>query len=162
MFSIGILGFLVWSLFVSLDLIKELVALLCCEPEVINLAICCNNLTALGTIICKNSIIYFKTAGYCLSYKISSETICETTCIQQNFSAFHVLYAKLGFSNTILDNWLSWFVGFSEKDGAIISYNGQPLFVLTQKEESVLQHILSVLGFGTVRKTDNNGTIVYR
>lgn len=35
-------------------------------------------------------------------------------------------------------------------------------FVLTQKEESVLQHILSVLGLGTVRKTDNNGIIVYR
>ena len=54
------------------------------------------------------------------------------------------------------------FLGFSEGDGAILSYNGRPLFVLTQKEESVLQHILSVLGFGTVRKIDNNGTIVYR
>ena len=54
------------------------------------------------------------------------------------------------------------FLGFSEGDGAILSYNGRPLFVLTQKEESVLQHILSVLGFGTVRRTNNNGTIVYR
>lgn len=52
MFSIGILGFLVWSLFVSLNISKELVALLCRETEVINLAVCCNSLTLLGTIIC--------------------------------------------------------------------------------------------------------------
>ena len=162
MFSIGILGFLVWSLFVSLNISKELVALLCRETEVINLAVCCNNLTLVGTIICKNSSNNIKTAGYYYSTSntITSETICETTC--QNFSGFHALYAKLGFSKTIQDKWLSWFVGFSEGDGAILSYNGRPLFVLTQKEESVLQHILSVLGFGTVRKIDNNGTIVYR
>ena len=64
MFSIGILGFLVWSLFVSLNISKELVALLCRDTEVINLAVCCNNLTLVGTIICKNSSIYIKTAGY--------------------------------------------------------------------------------------------------
>lgn len=53
-------------------------------------------------------------------------------------------------------------MGFSEGDGAILSYNGRPLFVLTQKEEYLLQHIFSVVGFGTVRKIDTKGTIIYR
>jgi hypothetical protein len=138
------------------------VALLFSDTEVINLVVCCNSSTLLGTIICKNLSSYSKSAGYYRSSSrtISSETICETTC--QNFSAFHALYAKLGFSKTIPDSWLSWFVGFAEGDGAILSYKGRPLFVLTQKEESVLQHIFSVLGFGTIRKIDTKGTIIYR
>jgi len=55
-----------------------------------------------------------------------------------------------------------------EGDGAILSYKGRPLFCRTatkkqnNKEELILQQILSVLGFGTVRKIDKKGTIFYR
>lgn len=48
---------------------------------------------------------------------------------------------------------MTWFIGFAEGDGAILSFNGRPTFVLTQKEGAILYHIQSVLGFGTVRKT---------
>ena len=162
MFSIGILGFLVWSLFNKLDIYKELVALLCRKTEVTNITVCCNSSMLFGTIICKNLSNYSKSAG---SYRlitrtISSEIICNTSC--HNFSAFHALYAKLGFSNSISDNWLSWFVGFTEGDGAILNYKNRPLFVLTQKEEFILQHIISILGFGTIRKIKYKGTMIYR
>ena len=112
MFSIGILGFLVWSFFFSL--FEEMVALSYREVGVINLAICWNSLTLLGTFSCKNLSSYTQSAGN-RNFSINtstSETICETTC--QNFSGFHALYAKLGFSKTIPDKWISCFVGFSE------------------------------------------------
>lgn len=47
-------------------------------------------------------------------------------------------------------NWLTWFIGFSEGDGGLHTYNKSCLFGLTQKEESILQEIKSVLGFGRV------------
>lgn len=61
------------------------------------------------------------------------------------------LKQKLGFKNEISDTWLQWFIGFAEGDGAILSYKGQPQFVITQKEGKILYEIQSVLGFGTVR-----------
>ena len=111
MFSIGILGFLVWSHPVSTGLIKEQVALFCSNTEVINHAVCWNSSTLLGTFTCTNLSSYTKSAGHLnlivinKSRTISSEIIRETSC--QNFSAFRALYAKLGFSNSISDNWLS-------------------------------------------------------
>ena len=47
-------------------------------------------------------------------------------------------------------NWLTWFIGFTEGDGALDTYNKSCLFGLTQKEESILQEVHSVLGFGKV------------
>ena len=116
MFSIGILGFLVWSHPVSTGLIKEQVALFCSNTEVINHAVCWNSSTLLGTFTCTNLSSYTKSAGHLnlivinKSRTISSEIIRETSC--QNFSAFRALYAKLGFSNSISDNWLS--IGLAE------------------------------------------------
>jgi hypothetical protein len=49
-------------------------------------------------------------------------------------------------------NWLTWFIGFSEGDGAILTYQGRPTFVITQKEKEILLHIQKVLGFGIVRE----------
>ena len=46
---------------------------------------------------------------------------------------------------------MQWFIGFAEGDGAILSYKGQPQFVIKQKEGKILYEIQSVLGFGTVR-----------
>jgi len=36
---------------------------------------------------------------------------------------------------------LQWFIGFAEGDGAILSYKGQPQFVITQKEGKILYEI---------------------
>ena len=49
-------------------------------------------------------------------------------------------------------NWLTWFIGFTEGDGGLHTYNNNKscLFGLTQKEESILQEVKSVLGFGKV------------
>jgi hypothetical protein len=71
------------------------------------------------------------------------------------------LKQKLGFGNEISDTWLQWFIGFTEGDGAILSYKGQPQFVITQKEGKILYEIQSVLGFGTVRYFPN-GNGYYR
>ena len=155
MFSIGILGFLVWSFFFS-------VALSYREVGVTNLAVCWNSLTLLSTLSCKNLSSYTQSAGnrtFFINTK-SSETICEISC--QNFNIFHKIYSELGFTSSISNHWLSWFVGFAEGDGAILSYNGYPRFVITQKEESILNHIKNTLGFGTVRKINTGGTVYYR
>ena len=49
-------------------------------------------------------------------------------------------------------HWLTWFIGFIEGDGAILTTNKNTRlrFVLTQKEREVLDHIKSVLGFGQI------------
>ena len=169
MFSIGILGFLVWSFFFSSstlslwqDAYEETVALSCREVGVINLAICWNSLTLFGTFSCKNPSSYTQSAGnrHFTINTSSSETICEISC--QKFNTFFKLYSELGFTSSISENWLSWFVGFAEGDGAIVNYKGRPRFVLTQKEESILNHVKNTLGFGTVRKIDTGGTVYYR
>ena len=98
MFSIGILGFLVWSHPVSTGLIKEQVALFCSNTEVINHAVCWNSSTLLGTFTCTNLSSYTKSAGHLhlivinKSRTISSEIIRETSC--QNFSAFRALWCR--------------------------------------------------------------------
>ena len=52
------------------------------------------------------------------------------------------------FSN----DWLAWFIGFSEGDGAILAgKDGRLRFVLTHKETAILNHIHETLGIGRVR-----------
>lgn len=145
MMSIGVLGFVVWS---------QLVALFYCEIEVINFAICGNSLVLSGTFYSKNSVSYTQSARnrfpnlVCkrLNSTSSSETICEKSF---NFEEFFELYNNIiGPVKSISVNWLTWFIGFSEGDGAILAYNNQPRFVLTQKEGNILNQIQKTLGFG--------------
>ena len=72
MFSIGILGFIVWS---------QMVGLLHSDMEVINIAICWNGFTSKGTLYSNNLFRYTQPAGnlYTKSLKSSSETIRETS-----------------------------------------------------------------------------------
>ncbi len=141
MFSIGILGFLVWS---------QLVALPHNEMGVINLALCWNSLVLTSTFNSKNLVSYTQSAGNPYTSKAGlknpSETICE---ISRNFKMFNKYRNK-----KISNEWLTWFIGFSEGDGAILTTKGKARFVLTQKEGAILYHIQEVLGFGTVRQFD--------
>jgi hypothetical protein len=144
MFSIGILGFIVWS---WLGLPHS-------DMGVTNHAICWNSFTLLGTFYSKKPNSNTQSAGHRLfSNAGSSETMCETS--RFNFTAFQSLYGKLGYTNIISQQWLTWFIGFAEGDGAILTHKGRPTFVLTQKEGAILHHIQSVLGFGTVRQSGN-------
>lgn len=47
-------------------------------------------------------------------------------------------------------NWLTWFIGFSEGDGGLHTYNKSCIFGLTQNEEDIFQEIIAVLGFGKI------------
>ena len=79
MFSIGILGFLVWSFFFSL--FEEMVALSYREVGVINLAICWNSLVLISTLYGKNLISYTQSAGNLSLYlsKSNTQSASETT-----------------------------------------------------------------------------------
>src|SRR5258705_2949970 len=141
MFSIGILGFLVCS---------QLVALPQYEMGLINLAVCWNSLVLTSTFNSKNLVSYNQSAGNPYTSKAglksSSETICK---ISRKFETFNK------YSNKLISNeWLTWFIGFSEGDGAILTTKGKARFVLTQKEGSILYQVQEVLGFGTVRQFD--------
>ena len=65
-----------------------------------------------------------------------------------NFSIF-----RKNTKNTenISDNWLTWFIGFTEGDGAFLTYKNSCTFVITQKEEAILNHIKDTLGIGMVK-----------
>lgn len=160
MFSIGLLGFLVWSQ--SLFSMIEMVALFYRETEVTNFAICWNSFMLFGTFYGKNLNSYTQPAGHRnYSHTSSSETRCETSR-SHNFTLFKNIYSAIGFTNNISNNWLSWFVGFAEGDGALLSSKGRLQFVLTQKESSILEHIRNVLGFGTVRKFTSGKSVFHR
>jgi hypothetical protein len=139
MMSIGVLGFVVWSQWLAFPL---------SDLGVTNFAICWNSLVLLGTFYSKNLNSYAQSAGNLkYFYKSSSETTRETSF---NFNAFREL-TKVS-SDKISDNWLNWFVGFAEGDGAILTQKtSKCYFVLTQKEEEVLHHVRNVLNIGVVR-----------
>lgn len=141
--SIGILGFIVWSQLLFM------VALLSCERLVTNLAVCWYSLVLIGTFMCKNPVSFTQSAGNpatLRSLTSSSETTCETSF---NFTAFNNHFTK--HTNLPHANWLAWFVGFAEGDGAILTSGSRPRFVLTQKESIVLYMIRDTFGFGVVR-----------
>ena len=128
-------------------------------------------LPLIGTLNGKNSISYIKSAGnLSLNLLISkiqsaSETKCEHLLI-----FFRLYYNTLFGKGTehLSDNWLTWFIGFVEGDGAIQTYgNGLRVrFVLTQKESSILYYIHNMLGIGIVKHfpqgTSGNKNDFYR
>ena len=155
MISIGILGFIVWS---------NLVALFSCEAIIIIFTISLDSLylynyitirlltTAPGSISadCSNVNNITQPAGNC-NITGSSETICES-----RFNNFRLNYKLLYNKQFKADSqWLFWFIGFVEGDGAILSHLNKSSFVITQKEREILEEIESKLGFGQVK--DFNG-----
>lgn len=61
-----------------------------------------------------------------------------------NFKDFYSVHKHID------PDWLTWFIGFTEGDGGLHTYNRSCLFGITQKEEDILLEIKSVLGFGKV------------
>lgn len=159
--SIGILGFIVWSFYLNY---YKVVALPYCEVRVINIAVCWNSLTLIGTFYSKNSINYTQSAGNRNTstnsgLMRSSETTRNTSF---NLNQFYDHY-KNNYSLLVPDyNWLIWFIGFAEGDGAILCYKNRPQFVLTQKEGRILYHIKEVLGFGNVKYYSTSSGGYYR
>lgn len=72
------------------------------------------------------------------------------------------MYSKMGYHTCIRDEWLSWFIGFVEGDGAILSYKERPRFVITQKESRILYEIQNTLGFGKVYAYSSKNTVFHR
>lgn len=165
MCSIGILGFVVWS-WVLASPHSDMSAY-------IYFAICWNGLVLIGTLNGKNSISYTKSAGNLSLYSLESKTQSASETIREtsfNFSAFRQYYNTLlrNDAQHLSNNWLAWFIGFVEGDGAIQTYaNGKRVrFVLTQKESAILFYIQKKLKIGIVKHfpqgTSGNKNDFYR
>lgn len=147
MFSIGILGFIVWSWMASTSLYNILAGeAIKIENGGLNFTIGWNSLTYKDTFYSLNALYYTQSAGN-LNIQGSSENIRKNNydLFIKNYSYFF----KINFSKD--DNWLSWFIGFIEGDGALLCYNGRSYFIITQKDPLVLLHIQETLKFGVVK-----------
>lgn len=89
----------------------------------------------------------------------SSETIRGNTydLFKKNFA--YLFKQEFSVPDGKYDNdWLSWFIGFLEGDGAILEHKGRACFVITQKDSTVLHEIYETLKIGIVKDFyDNNG-----
>jgi hypothetical protein len=74
-----------------------------------------------------------------------------------NFNAFYKQHYYID------PNWLQWFIGFAEGDGAFLKdKNGRISFVITQNESKILFHIKDVIGFGNVTFDTKANTYRYK
>ena len=124
---------------------------------IINFAICWNSLVLISTLHGKNLISYTQSADNLSLYylKGNKQSVSETTRETSfNFSLFRAYYNTL-FENSdhLPDQWLTWFIGFAEGDGAIQTYDkGKRVrFVLTQKEKDILHKIQFKLKIGVIK-----------
>ena len=113
MMSIGILGFIVWSLVLA-SLYGDI------KSSIFYFAICWNGLGLLiGTLNGKNSISYTQSAGNLSLYSLDSKTQSASEAIREtsfNFSPFRMYYITL-FGNDaqhLSNNWLTCFIVFVE------------------------------------------------
>lgn len=126
-------------------------ALLCRETEVINFTIGWDVLKLLTTFYSTNVNNYNQSAGNSNENTLkrgSSETIRENS-----FELFRYCYQRIYYKYfNENDNWLYWFIGFIEGDGAILEHKGRCRLVITQKDPKVLISIQNTLAFGQVKK----------
>jgi hypothetical protein len=135
--SIGILGFIVWSFWLGPVSFSRN-----------NSARCLNSL-----FLQTNCLIRAGSAGIING---SSQT---TNGASFDFTEFNKKYCDITGHTRLDTNWLTWFVGFCEGDGSLMTSSINRLtFVLTQKEGRILYQIQRILGFGVVRHfTEGNG-----
>lgn len=77
----------------------------------------------------------------------SPETKRKTTFHFNQYAKNTVSHKKI-----INQNFLEWFIGFSEGDGSFIVSNNRLFFIINQKEKKILHYIRTNLGFGKVSK----------
>ena len=155
MMSIGVLGFVVWS---------QWMAFLIGDYVVIFFAICWNSLVSISTFNSENLIGYAQSAGNISfmyfnillinseKYNIKTDNSSSETARETSFNFNDYIIISGNNYDKISDDWLTWFIGFSEGDGAFLTGRDKRLrFILTQKETAVLNHIHETLGIGRVR-----------
>ena len=150
MMSIGVLGFVVWSCVLASPYSDI--------RTFIYFAVCLNGLVLFNTLNGKNLISYTQLAGNLSLYSLKSNTLSTSETTREtsfNYSAFRLYYSTLFNSDAphLSKDWLTWFIGFVEGDGAIQTYGKgtRVRFVLTQKESGILYHIHNKLGIGIVK-----------
>ena len=178
MMSIGVLGFVVWS---------QLMAFPIGDYGVINLTVgwngylilflcviynmCFFSITKFGNLLdtfySLNANRNAQSAGnLCCSHSSEERAICEQdkkgsseTIRGSSYDIFFKNYSYYFKKNFIKHNdWLSWFIGFVEGDGAILVHKARCQFVLTQKHDSTLHEIRETLQIGVVKHFyDNKG-----
>lgn len=168
MASIAFLGFLVWSQMMASSFIFI-------NKWCKYFAICWNSLVLINTLKCKNLINYTWSAGnqlifnyiinkiyYLINiiyYLINIITLRSSETIRKTSNFNYDIFNKYLFINkniNISDNWLTWFIGFSEGDGALLNYNNNLKFILTQKDSTILYEIKNTLNMGTVTTYQKN------
>jgi len=88
------------------------------------------------------------------NFSTASETLRGASF---NFNAFYKQHYYID------PNWLQWFIGFAEGDGAFLKdKNGRISFVITQNESKILFHIKDVIGFGNVTFDTKANTYRYK
>lgn len=142
--SIGILGFIVWSYILMASPYSDI-------RNIINFAICWDSLVLISTLYGKNLISYTQSAD---NLSLNKQSVSETTC-ERSFYAFHAYYTILFKNKDYISNeWLTWFIGFSEGDGVIQTCDNMR-FVITKKERDILDKIQSKLNIGVVKHFPN-------
>lgn len=148
--SIGLLGFLVWS---------QMMAFHYCEIMVINITICWNGAYLLVTFNSLNTNILSQSAGNLDKLMFILQDSSETTR-DDTYDLFKSYY-KLYYKDDLNNNWLDWFIGFSEGNAAILYSNNNCRYVLTHKDYNILYLIHNYLGIGYIKLYKKDNKIIY-
>ena len=171
MLSIGVLGFIVWS-YLMAPLWNRYKFYFIIKNFTIgwNVSKLYNTFYSLNLYnynrLAYHFLMLFNSLINILFYKPSNDNICNNdykhleiseTLRENNFN-FN-LFRKVYLYNKrkeflINDEWLTWFIGFTEGDGAILFRKQGLVFVITQKDPKVLYEIKNILGFGVVKNFD--------
>jgi hypothetical protein len=147
MFSIGILGFIVWSLLMGSFNFESIF-----EFKNFIITICKNILNFIYYYLYDflyNNFNIFNSEFAGISY--TSEILCLNTFTFPFLNNYNLNLLNSSNLINVSPERLQWFIGFSEGDGALItSSSGNIQFVLTQNELAVLENIKSALGFGSI------------
>ena len=158
MFSIAILGLIVWSQAFSYK--NAGMGLLSCEGWVINFTVGWEDFSLLNTFYSSDVNNMIQSAGNStfviknvrLTHSVSVERGSSETIRESSFdsfrNAYEIIYGK-NFQGS--KDWLLWLVGFIEGDGAILENKGRCRLVITQKDPKSLIEIEKILGFGKVK-----------
>lgn len=154
MFSIAILGMIVWS---------QLMGLPFCERRIINFTVGWEDFTLLNTFYSSDVNNMIQSAGNStliinltrLAHSAAVNRGSSETIRENSFEAFLNAYEiNHGIKFKGSKDWLFWLIGFIEGDGAILVNKGRCRLVVTQKDPKSLIEIERILGFGKVKNFD--------